>query len=200
MEIVMSGTKAVKNQAPPASCFKKQAMNSLSIDQISVPFPWTPKPPAAGYNLSLWAMLGTELKLLTWKSQSPWAHSSNSAVFRHTLVPALLWVTPVTARCHSLPAPPRVSPSLADRWPGQTLEGACERLPWISAGAGQKPRWISSATTLFPATELLRQSLSPWFLKYCWYQKVNTLQNYCLHTTRASSHVLLYLLHSSPSH
>lgn len=38
METAMSGTKAVKNQAAPASCFKNQEMNSLSIDQISVPF------------------------------------------------------------------------------------------------------------------------------------------------------------------
>lgn len=39
MEIAMSGTKAVKNQAPPASCFKNHEMNSLSTDQIPVPFP-----------------------------------------------------------------------------------------------------------------------------------------------------------------
>lgn len=38
MEIAMSGNKAVKNQAPPASCFKTHEMNSLSICQISVPF------------------------------------------------------------------------------------------------------------------------------------------------------------------
>lgn len=38
MEIAMSGTKAVKNQAPPASCFKNPEMNSLSIYQISGPF------------------------------------------------------------------------------------------------------------------------------------------------------------------
>lgn len=37
MEIATSGTKAVKNQAPPASCFKNHEMNSLSTYQISVP-------------------------------------------------------------------------------------------------------------------------------------------------------------------
>lgn len=43
MEIAMSGIKAVKNQAPPASCFKHHEMNSLSIYQISVPFLWNTK-------------------------------------------------------------------------------------------------------------------------------------------------------------
>lgn len=190
----------IKHPQPAASNpwdEQAQCLSDLS------PFPWTPKPPPAGYNLPPWAMLETKLKLLTLKSQKKKRVPELGAptqLCSGTLLSQPCSEGPqtaVTARCHPVPATRRVSPSLADRWPGQTLEGAGERLPWISAGAGQKPRWISSATTPFPATELLRHSLSPWFLKYCWYQKVNTLQNYCLPITRASSHVLL---HSLPSH
>lgn len=49
-------------------------------------------------------MLGTELKLLTLKSQkkSPWAHSTNSAGFRHNLIPALLWGTLECRDSHAL--------------------------------------------------------------------------------------------------
>lgn len=45
---------------------------------------------------------------------------------------------------------PRMAPFLADRWLGQTLEGAGTRLPWMSAGTGRQPRWISSATRYSP--------------------------------------------------
>lgn len=203
---LQNGNSYVRNQGCEESSTPSQLLQKPWDEQPQhlsdlSPSPWTPKPPPARYHLPPWAMLGTELKLLTLESEKRkeslssqyqlscvQAHSHPSPALRG---PGLQWQPGATLCCHS--QGPRMPPSLADRWPGQTLEGASTRLPWISAGDGWKPRWISSTKTLLPATELLRQSSSPWFLKCCWYQKVNTLQNYCLLITRASSHLLVCL-------
>lgn len=74
-------------------------------------------------------------------------------------------------------------------WPN--FGGSQRETPVDFSGSWMRAKVNFLCKTLFPAMELLRQSLSPWFLKYCWYQKVNTLQNYCLPIARASPHFLL---------
>lgn len=159
----------IKHPQPAAS--KNHEINSLSIYQISVPFfehqhhhqlddAWHTLPPPPPQ-----AVLGTELKLLTLKPQKRVPEltvptqlrlgvCSYQPCFEGQWLCSESWV-PLSAH-HSWH--PRMSPSLMDRWLGQTLEGAGARLPWISAGAGRQPRWISSSTCNSPLWSFLGEA------------------------------------------
>ena len=193
----------MKNQASPASCFKNHeitASASIKSQSFSLNTKTTSSwmmpdiifPPSYARNLTGAAILETS-------NQSPWAHSTNAAAFGHTLAPALLWGTPASQWKPGAVTCPPLPGSLDAPFPHGQMARANFGGSWHETPLDFSRSWAIAkvnffCNVLFPTTELLRRSLSPWYLKYCWYRErlAWTLsKNQCLPITPASSHLLL---------
>lgn len=175
MEIATYGT--MKNQASPASCFKNHEINSLSISQISVPFlEYHHQLDDVWWNLPPWARLGTEPKLMSLKPPKivPELTVPTQMCLSIHSSPALRDTGfAVKPRCCYLPATPRSqdAPFPHGQMARTNFGGSWCETPVDFSGSWTMAKVYFLCSTLFPATELLRRSLSPWYLKYCWYHK-----------------------------
>lgn len=170
----------IKHPQPAAS--KNHEINSLSIYQISVPFfehqhhhqlddAWytLPPPPSCARN---W----TEAANLKTSKKSPWAHSTNPAAFGRMFVPALLWgAVALQRKLGAIICPPLLASQDVPFPHGQMARpnfgGSRRKTPVDFSGSWTTAKVNFLLNMQFPAMELLRRSLSPWYLKYCWYRE-----------------------------
>lgn len=158
----LTASASIKSQSPSLNT---NTITSWMMPDILCP----PPPPSCARNWTAAANLKTSKK-------SPWAHSTNSAAFGRTFIPALLWGAAALQRKPGAIIRPPLLASQDVPFPhGQMARpnfggSRCET-PVDFSGSWTTAKVNFLLNTQFPTTELLRRSLSPWYLKYCWYRE-----------------------------